>query len=212
MLIVHAFATPNSVKVPIALEELGLDYQLKPVNIRQGEQKNEAFVALNANAKVPVLIDADGENGQPMVLTESAAILIYLGERYGRLLPTEGVKRARVFEQLFFHASALSPAFGQSGYFQKLAGETNPTAIARFHGEAKRTLAVLDGVLARNDYVGGDEFSIADIAHFGWLWRKEFAGVDFAESPNVERWFNAISRRPAVLRGIERTNALLPQA
>ncbi|WP_420232948.1 glutathione S-transferase family protein [Pseudomonas sp. ABY48] len=212
MLIVHAFATPNSVKVPIALEELGLDYQLRPVNIRQGEQKHEAFVALNANAKVPVLVDSDGENGQPMVLTESAAILVYLAERYGRLLPTDGVKRAKVFEQLFFHASALSPAFGQSGYFQKLAGEPNPTAIARFHGEAKRTLAVLDGVLARNAYVAGDEFSIADIAHYGWLWRKEFAGVDFAESPNVERWFNAVTRRSAVVRGIERTNALLPQA
>jgi len=212
MLIVHAFATPNSVKVPIALEELGLDYQLQPVNIRQGEQKHEAFVALNANAKVPVLVDPDGPHGQPMVLTESAAILIYLAERHGQLLPTDGMQRARVFEQLFFHASALSPAFGQSGYFQKLASEPNPAAVARFHGEAKRTLAVLDGVLARNTYVAGDEHSIADIAHFGWLWRKEFAGVDFADSPNVERWFKAVSQRPAVLRGIERTTALIPQA
>ncbi|WP_455924437.1 glutathione S-transferase N-terminal domain-containing protein [Pseudomonas putida] len=90
MLIVHAFATPNSVKVPIALEELGLDYQLQPVNIRQGEQKHEAFVALNANAKVPVLVDPDGPHGQPMVLTESAAILVYLAERHGQLLPTGG--------------------------------------------------------------------------------------------------------------------------
>ncbi|WAH61180.1 glutathione S-transferase family protein [Pseudomonas silvicola] len=212
MLIVHAFATPNSVKVPIALEELGLDYRLLPVNIRKGEQKYEAFIALNANAKVPVLIDPLGDNGQPMVLTESAAILVYLAERYGRLLPSEGVTRARAFEQLFFHASGLSPAFGQSGYFQKLANEPNPAAIARFHGEAKRTLAVLDGVLADTTYVAGDEFSIADIAHFGWLWRKEFAGVDFADSPNVERWFNAVSQRPAVLRGIERTNALTSQA
>nr|WP_080290699.1 glutathione S-transferase family protein [Pseudomonas syringae] len=136
MLIVHAFAPPNSVKVLIALEELGLDYQLLPVNIRQGEQKHEAFIALNANAKVPVLVDPVGDKGQPLVLTESAAILIYLAERYGRLMPSEGVKRARVFEQLFFHSSALSPAFGQSGYFQKLASEPNPAAIARFHGEA----------------------------------------------------------------------------
>jgi len=211
MLIVHAFATPNSVKVPIALEELGLDYQLMPVNIRQGEQKHEAFIALNANAKVPVLVDPVGDKGQPLVLTESAAILIYLAEQYGRLLPSEGVKRARVFEQLFFHASALSPAFGQSGYFQKLASEPNPAVIARFHGEAKRTLAVLNGVLANHAYVAGDEFSIADIAHFGWLWRREFAGVDFAASPHVERWFNAVSQRPAVLRGIERINALIPK-
>lgn len=212
MLIVHAFATPNSVKVPIALEELGLEYELQQVNIRQGEQKGEAFVLLNANAKVPVLVDPDGENGQPIILTESAAILIYLAERHGRLLPGDGLKRAKVFEQLFFHASALSPAFGQSGYFQKLAAEANPAAIDRFHGEAKRTLAVLDGVLARNTYVAGEEFSIADIAHFGWLWRKEFAGIDYTESPNVERWFNSVARRPAVIRGIERTNSLLPPA
>lgn len=212
MLIVHAFATPNSFKVPVALEELGLDYQLLPVNIRQGEQKNAAFVAMNANAKVPVLVDTEGQNGQGLVLTESAAILVYLAERYGKLLPAEGAKRARVFEQLFFHASALSPAFGQSGYFQKLAKEPDPAAIARFHGEAKRTLAVLDAVLADNAYVAGNEFSIADIAHFGWLWRRDFAGIDFAASPHVERWYNAVSQRPAVLRGIQRTNALIPQA
>lgn len=211
MLIVHAFATPNSIKVPIALEELGLSYQLLPVNIRQGEQKGETFVALNPNAKVPVLVDTDAENGQGFVLTESAAILVYLAERHGRLLPSQAEERAKVFEQLFFHASALSPAFGQSGYFQRLASEPNPAAITRFHGEAKRTLAVLDGVLANNDFVAGSEFSIADIAHFGWLWRRDFAGVDFSISPNVERWYDAVSQRPAVLRAIQRTNALIPQ-
>ena len=212
MLIVHAFATPNSVKVPIALEELGLEYQLLPVNIRQGEQKLAAFISLNANAKVPVLVDSEANDGQGMVLSESAAILVYLAERYGQLLPAAGVDRARVFEQLFFHASALSPAFGQSGFFQKLASEPNPAAIARFHGEAKRTLAVLEGLLANNEFVAGKQFSIADIAHFGWLWRREFAGVNFSASPNVERWYSAVSQRPGVIRGIERTNALLPQA
>jgi GST-like protein len=212
MLIVHAFATPNSVKVPIALEELGLEYQLLAVNIRQGEQKLAAFVSLNANAKVPVLVDSEANDGQGMVLTESAAILVYLAERYKQLLPAQGVERARVFEQLFFHASALSPAFGQSGFFQKLASEPNPVAIARFHGEAKRVLAVLDGQLANSEFVAGSGFSIADIAHFGWLWRREFAGIDFSTSPNVERWYNAVSQRPAVIRAIERTNALLPQA
>ncbi|MFJ3485432.1 glutathione S-transferase family protein [Pseudomonas sp. NPDC090202] len=212
MLIVHAFATPNSIKVPVVLEELGLDYQLVPVNIRQGEQKHEAFVALNANAKVPVLVDTEARNGEGLVLTESAAIMVYLAEQHGRLLPSDGAKRARVFEQLFFHASGLSPAFGQSGYFQKLASEPNPAAVARFHGEARRTLAVLDGVLANNAFVAGDEFSIADIAHFGWLWRREFAGVDFSASPNVARWYDTVGQRPAVLRAIQRTNALVPQA
>jgi GST-like protein len=212
MLIVHAFATPNSVKVPIALEELGLEYQLLPVNIRQGEQKHAAFMALNANAKVPVLVDPHANGGQGMVLTESAAILVYLAERYQQLLPTAAIDRAKVFEQLFFHASAISPSFGQSGFFQRLASEPDPAAIARFHGEAKRTLAVLDGVLANNEFAAGAEFSIADIAHFGWMWRREFAGVDFGTSPNVERWYNAVSQRPAVIRGIARINALIPQA
>ncbi|MFK3971395.1 glutathione S-transferase family protein [Pseudomonas sp. NPDC087358] len=212
MLIVHAFATPNSVKVLIALEELGLEYQLEPVNIRQGEQKVEAFVSLNANAKVPVLVDTAGYGGQPMVLTESAAILVYLAERYKQLLPEEGLQRARVFEQLFFHASAISPSFGQSGFFLKLASEPNPVAIARFQGEAKRTLAVLEGLLAHNEFVAGEQFSIADIAHFGWMWRREFAGVDFSVSPNVERWYTAVSNRPAVIRAIARSNALIPQS
>jgi GST-like protein len=210
MLHVHAFATPNSVKVVIALEELGLQYELLPVNIRQGEQRNADFIALNPNAKVPVLVDTETDSGA-MVLSESAAILVYLAERAGKLLPTSGVERARVFEQLFFHASGLSPAFGQSGFFLKLAAEPNPVAIARYHGEAKRTLAVLDGVLAQHEFVAGSEFSIADIAHFGWLWRKEFAGVDFSNSPNVERWYAAVSARPAVLRAIEKVNALIPQ-
>jgi len=210
MLHVHAFATPNSIKVVIALEELGLAYELLPVNIRQGEQKNADFVALNPNAKVPVLIDTEAAGGA-MALSESAAILVYLAERSGKLLPAKGVERARVFEQLFFHASALSPSFGQSGFFLKLAAEPNPEAIARFHGEAKRTLAVLDGVLAQQKFVAGTQFSIADIAHLGWLWRKEFAGVDFSTSPNVERWYAAVSARPAVLRAIEKVNALIPQ-
>lgn len=212
MLIVHAFATPNSVKVLIALEELGLGYQLNPVNIRQGEQKLEAFVCLNANAKVPVLVDTQGYGDQHMILTESAAILVYLAERYKQLLPEDGLQRVKVFEQLFFHASAISPSFGQSGFFLKLAGEPNPVAIARFHGEAKRTLAVLEGVLASNEFVAGDQFSIADIAHYGWMWRREFAGIDFSASPNVERWYTAASKRPAVIRAIEKTNALIPQS
>ena len=121
---VYAFATPNSIKVPIALEELGLDYTLHTVNVRQGEQKTADFLALNPNAKVPVLGDPDAEGGR-LVLTESAAILVYLAEKTGRLLPPFGKDRARVFEQLFFHASGLGPAFGQAGFFQRQAAENS---------------------------------------------------------------------------------------
>lgn len=206
MLDVYAFATPNSIKVPIALEELGLDYTLHGVNIRIGAQKAPDFIALNPNAKVPVLVDGN------LVLTESAAILVYLAEKTGRLLPAAGEGRARVFEQLFFHASGLSPAFGQSGFFQRLAAEPQPIAIERFSSEAGRTVSVLDDVLASRHFVAGDAFTIADIAHFGWLWRREFAGVGLDRAPNVARWYAEIEARPAVQRAVARVNALVPAA
>lgn len=207
MIDVYAFSTPNSVKVPIALEELGLDYRLHSINIRSGGQKDPAFVAKNANAKVPVLVDHDADGG-PLTLTESAAILVYLAEKTGRLLPTAGVARARVFEQLFFHASGLSPAFGNAGFFQKFAPEPIPIAIDRFLGEANRIMGVLDAQLAHQAFVAGDAISIADIAHFGWLWRRAFVGVDFAATPHLARWYGDMESRPAVQRGIAATEAL----
>jgi GST-like protein len=206
----YAFATPNSIKPLIALEELGLDYQLHAVNVRQGEQRSPQFLERNPNAKVPVLTVTDG--GDTMSLSESAAILVYLAERHGALLAAGGEARARVFEQLFFHASALSPAFGQAGYFQKLAPEVLPHAVQRFHSEAVRTLALLDGILAKQEYVAGATLSIADIAHFGWIWRRAFAGIDLDNSPNVARWFAAMLQRPAVQRAINAAEALVPPA
>lgn len=207
MIDIYAFATPNSIKVPVALEELGLDYVLHSVNVRKGEQKTAEFIALNPNGKVPVLVDAHSPS-ERLVLTESAAILVYLAEKTGRLLPADGPARARVFEQLFFHASGLGPAFGQAGFFQRQTAEPQPLAIQRFSTEAARTVNVLDRVLSRHAFVAGDEFSIADIAHFGWFWRREFAGVSLDEAPNVARWFDEIFSRPAVQRAIERVNAL----
>ena len=206
MIQVYAFATPNSVKVPIALEELGLDYTLHGINVRKGEQKAPDFVALNPNAKVPVLVDG------PLVLTESAAILIYLAEKTGKLLPASGEGRARVFEQLFFHASGLSPAFGQAGFFKKQAAEPQPLAISRFEAEAARTAGVLDELLGRHAHVAGNDFSIADIAHFGWMWRRAFAEVDISALPNLSRWVAEIEARPAVVRAIARVEALVPQS
>lgn len=205
MIKVYAFATPNSVKVPIALEELELDYELHAINVRKGEQKAADFVALNPNAKVPVLVDGD------LVLTESAAILIHLAEQTGQLLPASGTARARVFEQLFFHSAGLGPAFGQAGFFKKQAAEPQPIAIARFETEAARTAGVLDAVLATRAYVAGDAFTIADIAHFGWLWRRTFAEVDIAGLPHLSRWVAEIEARPAVKRAIARVEALVPQ-
>lgn len=212
MIEIYAFATPNSVKAVIALEEFGLDYALYGVNVRKGEQKAADFVALNPNAKVPVLVDINDATGERMVLTESAAILVYLAEKTGQLLPATTPARARVFEQLFFHASGLGPAFGQAGFFQRQAAEPQPLAIQRFSVEANRTLDLLDHLLAERPFVAGDAFTIADIAHFGWLWRREFAGVDLTNRAHVARWYEEVEARPAVPRAIERVNALIPQA
>jgi GSH-dependent disulfide-bond oxidoreductase len=203
MIEVYAFATPNSVKVPIALEELGLPYDLKAVNVRKGEQKEEAFVTLNPNGKVPVLVD-DG-----FVLTESAAILVHLAEKTGKLLPSAGEARARVFEQLFFHASALSPAFGNAGFFKRSSPEPQLIAEARFTTEAERTLGILDRRLAGQSFMAGGDFTIADIAHFGWLWRRQFPGLTLDERPNLSRWYEAVAARPAVQRAIARVEALV---
>jgi GST-like protein len=210
MIEVHAFATPNSLKVPIALEEMGLTYELKPINVRKGEQKEATFIALNPNGKVPVLVeDVDGDR---FVLTESAAILVYLAEKIGKLLPESAIARARVFEQLFFHASGLSPAFGNAGFFKRSSPEPQPVAEARFAGEAERILGLLDAKLADQAFAAGHDFTIADIAHFGWLWRRQFAGLSLDGRPNLSRWYDDVAARPAVQRAIARVEALVPAA
>lgn len=212
MIEVYAYATPNSIKVPVALEELGLDYILHPVNVKQGEQKQEGFLRLNANAKVPVLVQTDAATGERQVLSESAAILVYLAERQARLLPSAGEARARVFEQLFFHASTVSPSFGQAGFFTRLAAEPQPLARQRFSSEARRVTMLLDGLLAERSYVAGEDYSIADIAHFGWYWRRSFAGIELDTFPNLSRWYAMVEQRPAVQRAIARINAITADA
>ncbi|WP_445678736.1 glutathione S-transferase family protein [Radicibacter daui] len=207
MLELYAFATPNSLKPALVLEELGLDYRLIGVNVRAGEQKSPGFAALNPNQKVPVLVDADAEGG-PLALSESAAILVYLAEKTGRLLPAAGAGRARVFEQLFFHASGLSPAFGNAGWFRKSAPSPQPIAIERFGTEALRLIGLLDARLAAQPYMAGDELTIADLAHFGWFWRRQFAEVSLEETPNLQRWYQKLEERPAVQRAISRLSAL----
>jgi GSH-dependent disulfide-bond oxidoreductase len=205
----YAFSTPNSVRVPIALEELDLPYEIEAVNVRKGEQKQPDYLAINPNGKVPVLVDTDGPSGEPLTLSESGAILVYLAEKTGKLLPRSGVGRTRVFEQMFFHLTGIGPAFGQLGFFKRQASEQVPFAIARFQAESERVLAVLEGVLSQRRYVAGDDFTIADITHFGWLWRREFAGIDFTNTPNIVRWYDEIVTRSTVQRALARVAALV---
>ncbi len=202
MIDLYAWSTPNSIKVPILLEELGVAYTVKPINVRQGMQKTPEFLKLNPNGKVSIIVDHEGPAGEPITVVESGAILIYLAEKYGRFIPTDGVGRVRCLEWLFFQVAGLGPMFGQSGYFLKSAPEQVPFAIDRYNGEANRHLKIVDERLAEVPWLAGNEYSIADIAHFGWIWRREFAGVDFAHTPNVERWFRDVESRPAVQRAI----------
>lgn len=207
MIDLYAFATPNSIKVPILLEELGAEYRYFPVNIRAGEQKTPAHLALNPNGKVPVIVDHDGPDGASITVVESGAILLYLAEKHGRFIPADRQARVRCFEWLMFQAAGLGPMFGQSGYFLKLAPEKVPAAIDRFHAEARRNMRVLDGRLAEAEWLAGDDYSIADVATYGWIWRRAFADVDFGKAPNVARCFEALSARPAVGRAMAALDA-----
>lgn len=208
MIDLYAFPTPNSIKIPVMLEELGADYTYHAINVRAGEQKTPEHLARNTNAKVPVIVDQDGPGGQPITIVESGAILIYLAEKHGRFIPTDPIARVRCFEWLMFQAAGLGPMFGQSGYFLKLAPEKVPAAVERFHTEARRNMRVLDSRLAEVEWLAGNEYSIADIATYGWIWRRAFAEVDFSEAPNVERWFMAVAKRAAVERALDRLGTL----
>ena len=207
MLEVHAYATPNSLKVPIALEEMGLDYRLVPVNLRQAAQKTDAFKAMNPNAKVPVLIDRSVSGSANVVLSESAAILVYLAEKTGQLVPKDASLRGKVFEQLFFHASGVSPAFLQA-FLIAIQSSPQAEAQARALSEVDRVLGVLDHGLKSHRYVAGDTYSIADIAHFGWIWRHQAVGASLDKFPFVSHWYAEILARPAVVTAIEKTMAL----
>ena len=190
--------TPNGTKVPIALEELELPYQVHRVDLGKGEQKRPEFLAINPNGKIPAIVDSDG----PTTIFESGAILIYLAEKTGKLLPASGQARADVLEWLMFQMSAVGPMFGQVGYFAR-AKEPNPPALERYVNEAKRILGVLDGQLARREYLAGG-YSIADIATWPWvkLALPMLAAMGGGEFPHVAQWVERVGARPAVQRGV----------
>jgi GST-like protein len=207
MIEVHAYATPNSLKVPIALEEMGLAYRLLPIDLRKGAQKADAFKAMNPNGKVPVLVDLPAVEADGIVMSESAAILVYLAEKTGRLLPAGQPQRGKVFEQLFFHASGVSPAYLQA-FLVAMQSSPQPEAKAKALAEVERVLGVLDAALQRHRHVANDSYSIADIAHFGWIWRSEAVGVSLQKFTAVSRWYAEMLARPAVATAIDKTMAL----
>jgi GST-like protein len=203
MIDLYTWSTPNGRKISIMLEETGLPYRVHPVNIGQGEQFRPDFVAINPNSKIPAIVDSDGPGGRPYAMMESGAILVYLAGKTGRLLPESERGRYDVLQWLMFQMGGVGPMFGQVHHFVRFAKNKVPYAIERYTSEQKRLYAVLDKRLADNEYLAGG-YSIADIATYPWVARYEWHPVDLAlDYPNVRRWFDAISARSAVRRGMK---------
>ena len=204
MIVLHTWATPNGRKVSIALEELGLPYQVRTVDIGRGEQLDPAFLRLNPNHKIPVIEDDAGPGaapGQPFVLFESGAILLYLAEATGKLLSVEPVARYRALQWLMFQMGGVGPMFGQRHHFRNQA-PNEAYGLQRYTGETHRLYQVLDRRLGEAPYLAGDDYSIADIATYSWVARWQWHELDWDSVPNVQRWFERLSQRPAVQRGM----------
>ena len=200
MIQLYTWDTPNGKKVSITLEEIGLPYEVHPVNLRKGEQFTPEYLAINPNNKIPAIVDTDGPSGAPFKLFESGAILMYLVEKSGNLCPQDMRKRCQVIQWLMFQMGGVGPMFGQANYFFRLQ-EKVPYAIERFRKEALRLYGVLDKELGQREYLAG-EYSIADVATYPWVWRHEVHQVKLEDFPNVKRWYEAIAARPAVQRGM----------
>lgn len=194
--------SPNVIKVLVACEELGLVYTRTPLDILKGEQFTPAFLAISPNNRIPAIVDHDPrDRGGPLSLFESGAILIYLAEREGKLLPTQLRERAMVLQWLMWQMAGQGPMVGQAGHFRNYAPEKLPYAIERYTNEASRLYRVLDTRLAGRAWIG-ERYSIADIACWPWVMFRDHHGIDLADYPNVARWFAAIEARPAVRRAV----------
>ena len=203
MIDLYTAATPNGHKVSIALEELGLPYTLHVLDLGAKEPKQAWFLAINPNGRIPAIIDRDEDN---FAVFESGAILIYLAEKTGLLMPADLKGRSQVLQWLMFQMGGVGPMMGQANVFHRYFPEKIQPAIDRYQGESKRLFRVLDTHLADHEYLAGD-YSIADIANWAWVRTHRWSGVDVDDLPHLKRWLSAIRGRPAVQRGIERPPA-----
>lgn len=201
MLILHTWTTPNGRKIPIMLEELGLPYTIKTVNLGKKEQFAPEFLKLSPNNKIPAI--QDGE----LTIFESGAILTYLAEKTGKLLPPEGPQRYKVLEWLHWQIGGLGPMLGQAGFFAVRSEEKSALAIQHFLDEADRLFGVMDQQLSQHAYIAGDDYSIADIACYPWVMAaldklKPALGAQLDNKPHLQRWIQTLGQRPAVQRGM----------
>ena len=198
MIELYTAPTPNGHKASIMLEEIGWPYEVVPVNLLEGEQRDPAYLAINPNGRIPTIIDRDNDD---FVVFESGAILVYLAERSGRLLPGEEQARSTVMQWLMFQMGGLGPMMGQANVWFRYYEEEVPQAIRRYQGEVRRLFEILDRRLADNEYLAGD-YSIADIAMWPWARTYKWSGVPIDGLDNLRRWIDEIRDRPAVRRGI----------
>jgi len=203
MIDLYTWPTPNGHKIHIALEEMGLAYDVHPVNIRTGDQFKPEFLAISPNNRIPALVDSDGPDGKPISLFESGAMLIYLASKSGKLMPVADRDRYTMLQWLMWQMGGVGPMFGQANHFRAYAKDPQPYPIERYTNESNRLTRVLDKRLSEVLYVAGTEYTIADIAIFPWMRGSEKRGVILAEYPNVKRWFDAIDARPAVKRALQ---------
>jgi GSH-dependent disulfide-bond oxidoreductase len=200
---VWTWPTPNGHKVHIALEELGLDYKIVPVNIGKGDQFKPAFLEITPNHRIPAIVDHDGPDGQTITIFESAAILIYLSDKTGgRLIPSDPVGRYACLQWMMFQMGGTGPMFGQYNHFANYAVEKIPYAVERYSNEVKRLHRVLNKRLGQAPYLAGAEYSLADIINYPWIRNSERRNIDLADYPNIQRWHDEIAERPAVQRGV----------
>ena len=207
MITLYTWTTPNGRKVPIMLEELGWPYQVQTVNLGRDEQYAPEFLKISPNNKIPAIVDPDAEGG-PLAIFESGAILTYLAEKSGRFLAPAGPERFKALEWLHWQIGSLGPMLGQLGYFAKRAEEKTPAAIDRFTEECERLLGVMERRLAQSPYLGGDAYSIADIAAYPWTvaattFLQEPLARGLADKEAIRRWLQAVGERPAVQRGMQ---------
>ncbi|MBX3221902.1 MAG: glutathione S-transferase family protein [Labilithrix sp.] len=192
------FGSTNGHKVAIALEELGFPYEVRTVSIFANEGHSPEFLAVNPTGKIPVIRDREVD----LVLTESDAILLYLADKAGRLVPPSGKERMRAIELLFLQASLQGPMFGQRMHFSIFSTETVPYGIRRYEEQGKNIDKLVDQLLAGRSYFLGAEYSIVDIAFYGWYFAAKWAGFEFDQHANLKAWFERVGSRPAVARGV----------
>ncbi|WP_460231893.1 glutathione S-transferase family protein [Aurantivibrio plasticivorans] len=197
MIDVYTAATPNGRKVTIALEEMSVDYNLIALSLQNKEQHTPEFLKINPNGRIPAIVDRDEGD---FAVFESGAILIYLAEKTGLLLPSDMKGRSRVIQWLMFQMGGIGPMMGQANVFYRYMPEKIPAAIERYHREVKRLFTVLDTHLAENEFLAG-EYSIADIANWAWVRTYKWSGVEIDDLPHLKRWSFAIGERPAVIKG-----------